>query len=183
MERSKNSTIAPDIPSDKKARVQKTRLVSLFEKLKAGPWEPGKGWDDKRFRKNCALLAMSGIATKNLALACVLVKFATKAAGEFYALETGARIAGSVMGVQRGAALSAVGGAMGDKVLGLSGQLQTAQAAESIPIIGGLVASFHGLNNTVKNLNSQLSAQESLERRSLSFAQLSHNPVRIARER
>jgi hypothetical protein len=58
----------------KQAKVQKTRLVSLFGRLRSGPWTPTSGWDDQRFIGNCQLLARAGIASKNLPLACVLVE-------------------------------------------------------------------------------------------------------------
>src|SRR5690242_19784306 len=54
------------------SRIQKNRLVSLLDTLKAGPYQPGKlGWDDENRQSNCEILVRSGFAEKTLPLAAV----------------------------------------------------------------------------------------------------------------
>lgn len=53
---------------------EKTKLVSLFEKLRNGPYQPdGCGWEDARRQENCETVMRAGFASKTLPLACVLV--------------------------------------------------------------------------------------------------------------
>jgi len=53
----------------------KTKLVSLFDSLAAGPWQPDDGWGDARIKCNCEIVAeASGFAGKTLPLACVALE-------------------------------------------------------------------------------------------------------------
>ncbi len=52
---------------------QKARLASVFEKLRAGGFEPGSvaGWKGEELERNYNLLCRSGTSQKNLPLVCV----------------------------------------------------------------------------------------------------------------
>jgi len=52
-------------------RRQKTKLVSLWDTLKAGPWTPDGGWDNPNTMHNCSILVNAGLASKSLPLAAV----------------------------------------------------------------------------------------------------------------
>jgi len=56
------------------SRSQKTRLVSLFDTLRSGPYQPpGDGWDDPTHIEKCQLLVDAGFAGKTLPLAAVIL--------------------------------------------------------------------------------------------------------------
>ena len=51
----------------------KLRLVSIFETLKAGSYQPDGGWFDQRRAENCEAVMEAGFAERIFALACVAV--------------------------------------------------------------------------------------------------------------
>src|ERR1044071_8881113 len=56
------------------SRVQKSKLVSLLEALKAGPYQPKAGWENETRLRNCEILVNAGFAGKTLPLAAVAVE-------------------------------------------------------------------------------------------------------------
>jgi hypothetical protein len=52
----------------------KSKRVSLFKSLEAGPYMPAAGWTDSRISENCEAVVAAGLSGKNLPLACVAVE-------------------------------------------------------------------------------------------------------------
>ncbi len=88
------------------------------------------------------------------------------------------RTAAGIGAISRGTTL----GNSSDPMMRLRGRAMEISGAESLPIIGHLIAAFNDLEGTSRNLNARLQARVSFEDRVIEKAMVSGDPLEVAKQ-